>query len=289
MEYHKILENKIDEQYRLAKGAKSQGLDPSLDIESPLALDLADRVAKLLEVPVAERLRELLKTNRTEIAALTLAKEIASGKYSLPEGQSPAEAAVRLGLAIVTDGVTVAPIQGVSSVRIKQNQAGSDYLSVEFAGPIRSAGGTESALTLVIADQVRKTLGLDKYNAMAYDDEVGRFLEELRIYERDVGNFQYKVSDQDVQKAIERIPVEIDGVWTDDYEVVIHRNMKRIKENRVRGGALRVLNDGVIGKSKKLLQLLAQLGIDDWGWLSELAGGKQQGTDETKQSSSHFE
>ncbi len=289
VEYHKILENKIDEQYRLAKGAKSQGLDPSLDIESPLALDLADRVAKLLEVPVAERLRELLKTNRTEIAALTLAKEIASGKYSLPEGQSPAEAAVRLGLAIVTDGVTVAPIQGVSSVRIKQNQAGSDYLSVEFAGPIRSAGGTESALTLVIADQVRKTLGLDKYNAMAYDDEVGRFLEELRIYERDVGNFQYKVSDQDVQKAIERIPVEIDGVWTDDYEVVIHRNMKRIKENRVRGGALRVLNDGVIGKSKKLLQLLAQLGIDDWGWLSELAGGKQQGTDETKQSSSHFE
>ena len=289
VEYHKILENKIDEQYRLAKSAKSQGLDPSLDIESPLALDLADRVAKLLEVPVAERLRELLKTNRTEIAALTLAKEIASGKYSLPEGQSPAEAAVRLGLAIVTDGVTVAPIQGVSSVRIKQNQAGSDYLSVEFAGPIRSAGGTESALTLVIADQVRKTLGLDKYNAMAYDDEVGRFLEELRIYERDVGNFQYKVSDQDVQKAIERIPVEIDGVWTDDYEVVIHRNMKRIKENRVRGGALRVLNDGVIGKSKKLLQLLAQLGIDDWGWLSELAGGKQQGTDETKQSSSHFE
>jgi len=181
---------------------------------------------------------------------------------------------VRLGLAIVTDGVTVAPIQGVSAVRIKQNQAGSDYLSVEFAGPIRSAGGTESALTLVIADQVRKTLGLDKYNSTAFDDEVGRFVEELRIYERDVGNFQYKVTDQDIQKAMEKLPVEIDGVWTDDYEVVIHRNMKRIKENRVRGGALRVLNDGVVGKSKKLLQLLSQLGIDDWGWLSELSGGK---------------
>ncbi|MHB2036654.1 MAG: DNA polymerase II large subunit, partial [Nitrososphaerales archaeon] len=289
VEYHKNLEDEIAKQYNIGQLAKTQGSDPSLYIESLLALDLADRVAKLLEVPVADRLRDLLKTNRTEVAALILAKEVASGKYPLPEGQSPAEAAVRLGLAIVTDGVTVAPIQGVSAVRVKQNHAGSDYLSVEFAGPIRSAGGTESALTLVIADQVRKTLGLDKYNSRAFDDEVGRFVEELRIYERDVGNFQYKVTDQDIQKAIEMLPVEIDGVWTDDYEVVIHRGMKRIKENRVRGGALRVLNDGVVGKSKKLLQLLSQLGIDDWGWLSELTGGKQQGTDETKQSSSHFE
>ncbi|HVB12020.1 MAG TPA: DNA polymerase II large subunit, partial [Nitrososphaerales archaeon] len=289
VEYHKNLEDEIARQYNIGQLAKTQGSDPSLDVESLLALDLADRVAKLLEVPVADRLRDLLKTNRTEVTALILAKEVASGKYPLPEGQSPAEAAVRLGLAIVTDGVTVAPIQGVSAVRVKQNHAGSDYLSVEFAGPIRSAGGTESALTLVIADQVRKTLGLDKYNSSAFDDEVGRFVEELRIYERDVGNFQYKVTDQDIQKAMEMLPVEIDGVWTDDYEVVIHRGMKRIKENRVRGGALRVLNDGVVGKSKKLLQLLSQLGIDDWGWLSELSGGKQQGTDETKQSSSHFE
>ena len=289
LSYHKNIQDEITQQYDLASTAKSKGLDPSTKIESPLALDLADRVAKLLEVPIAERLRELLKTSRTEIAALTLAREIASGKYELPQGQTRAEAAVRIGLAIVTDGVTVAPIQGVSAVRIKENQSGSQYLSVEFAGPIRSAGGTESAFTIVIADQVRKILGLEKYNAMAFDDEVGRFLEELRVYERDVGNFQYKVTDQDVQKAIEKIPVEIDGVWTDNFEVVIHRNMRRIKENRVRGGALRVLNDGVIGKSKKLLKLLSELNIDDWTWLSELSGGKQQGTDETKQSSSHFE
>ena len=287
--YLERIQTEINRQYEFASKAKSLGLDPSTIIESPLALDLADRVAKLLEVPVAERLRELLKVSRTEVAALTLAREIASGKYELPKGQSRAEAAVRIGLAIVTDGVTVAPIQGVSAVRIKQNQSGSEYLSVEFAGPIRSAGGTESAFTIVIADQVRKVLGLEKYNAMAFDDEVGRFIEELRVYERDVGNFQYKVTDQDIQKAIEKIPVEIDGVWTDNNEVVIHRNMHRIKENRVRGGALRVLNDGVIGKSKKLLKLLSELDIDDWTWLSELTGGKQQGTDETKQSSSHFE
>lgn len=288
-EYHKRLEDEIEQQYKIGRVAKAIGLDPSLDIESPLALDLSDRVAKLLEIPVADRLRQLLQGNRTEVAALILAREIASGKYPIPEGQSAAEAAVRIGLAIVTDGVTVAPIQGVSAVRIKQNPNGSEYLSIEFAGPIRSAGGTESALSLVIADQVRKSLGLDKYNGSGFEDEVGRFVEELRVYERDVGNFQYKITDQDVQKTIENVPVEIDGVWTDNYEVVVHRDMKRISTNRVRGGALRVLNDGVVGKSKKLLKLLGELGIDDWKWLSELSGGKQQGTDETKQSSSHFE
>ncbi len=269
---------------RLLLPQRLKGLDPSLIVESPLALDLADRVAKLLEIPIAERLRELLKTNRTELVALIMANEVASGKYQLPKGQGRAEAAIRIGLAIVTDGVTVAPIQGVSAVRTKQNQGGGEYLSVEFAGPIRSAGGTESALTLVIADQVRKALGLEKYNSTAFDDEVGRFVEELRIYERDVGNFQYKVSDQDVQKAISNLPVEIDGVWTDNYEVVVHRDMKRISSNRVRGGALRVLNDGIVGKSKKLLKLLGELNIDGWEWLSQLSGGKQQGTDETKQS-----
>jgi DNA polymerase II large subunit len=287
--YQDTLQSSIVQQYDVGKLAKAQGLDPSLQIESPLALDLSDRVAKLLEIPVADRLRELLRHSRTEVAAFTLANEIASGKFPLPQGQTPAEAAVRIGLAIVTDGVTVAPIQGVSAVRTKENQTGSEYLSVEFAGPIRSAGGTESALTLVIADQVRKTLGLEKYNPFAFDDEVGRFSEELRIYERDVGSFQYKVSDQDIQKSIENLPVEIDGVWTDNYEVVIHRSMKRISTNRVRGGALRVLNDGIIGKSKKLFKLLGELGIQDWDWLNNLSGGKQQGTDETKGSSSHFE
>lgn len=287
--YQSKLESTLAQQYEVASKAKAMGSDPTINVESHLALDLSDRVAKLLDIPIADQLRELLNENRTEVAAFTLAKDIASGKYSLPEGQDPAEVAVRVGLAIVTDGVTVAPIQGLSAVRLKQNQNGSEYLSVEFAGPIRSAGGTESALTLVIADQVRRTLGLEKYNPIAFDDEVGRFVEELRIYERDVGNFQYKVTDQDVQKAIENLPVEIDGVWTDNYEVVVHRDMKRISTNKVRGGALRVLNDGVIGKSKKLLKLLSEIQIDNWNWLSSLSGGRQQGTDETKASSSHFE
>ena len=287
--YQDTIYQELERQYKICNSVKDQGLDPSTAIESAIATDLPDRVAKLLQIPIADRLRSLLEEQRTEQVALSMAKEVASGKYSVPEGQSHAEAAVRIGLAIVTDGVTVAPLQGVSAVRVKQNDNHSEYLSVEFAGPIRSAGGTESAFTLVIADQVRKALGLEKYNANAFQDEPSRFVEELRIYERDVGSFQYKITDQDVRKALTNIPVEIDGVWTDNYEVVVHRDMRRISTNRVRGGALRVLNDGVVGKSKKLLKLLGELQVQDWGWLAELSGGRQQGSDETKATSSHFD
>ena len=86
-------------------------------------------------------------------------------------------------------------MQGIYDVKIKTNANNSQYLSVSFAGPIRSAGGTEAALTMLIADHVRKIIGLDKYIANSYDDEISRFVEELRIYEREVGNFQFKVSD----------------------------------------------------------------------------------------------
>jgi DNA polymerase II large subunit len=286
--YEGTISKELQDQFDFATNLKETGVDPTVTVESNVATDLADRVAKLLDVPIAERLRHLLTEGRTEIAALRIAEEVASGKYPV-SSVNQAEAAIRIGLAIVTDGVTVAPIQGISAVNIKQNLNGSSYLSVQFAGPIRSAGGTESAFTLVIADHVRKTLGLEKYSAMSFDDEPSRFVEELRVYERDVGNFQYKISDEDVRRTLDNLPVEIDGVWTDNYEVVVHRDMHRISTNRLRGGALRVLNDGVVGKSKKMLKLLRELGIDDWNWLSQLSGGKQQGTDETKATSSHFD
>jgi len=59
----------------------------------------------------------------------------------------------------------------------------------------------------------------------------------------------------------------LDGVDTDPYEVVNHKGMTRIKTDRVRGGALRVLNDGLIGRSKKLLKRIELYNLDGWEWL----------------------
>lgn len=289
--YFQEIERECVKVRSIAEEARKKGLDPSSTVESAIVEDLAQRVSRLLGLGqlegFEERLRDLLRTVGKENTALILAQEIALGKFGFMETQRALEYAVRTGLAIMTDGVTVAPIQGLYSVRIKENFDGSNYASLVFAGPIRSAGGTEAAFTLVIADTIAKKLGLSRY--LATDEEVDRFVEELRIYERDVGNFQFRVSDEDVRFAISNLPVELDGVETDPVEVVIHRNIKRVSTNRLRGGALRVLNDGIIGRANKLYKKLKDLNIAGWEWLTELKKNLQSSSSEIEQNKSHFD
>jgi len=280
--YHDYYSNLSTETFYIfekAADAKSSLVDSSGTVEPKIAFDLADRVSKMHEIDIAEALRELLKTNGKEISALILSKEIALGKYSLPDAslEDKLDLAVRVGLAIVTEGVTIAPLQGISEVKIKKNKDGTEYLSVSIAGPMRSAGGTESAVTMLIADHVRKAVGLTKYQANSFDDETGRFVEELRIYEREASSFQFHILDEDIIHVISNLPVELDGVETDPFEVVNHKSMARIKTDRVRGGALRVLNDGLIGRSKKLLKRIELYNLDGWEWLNDLKGAVQTG------------
>ena len=278
-QYYSELSSETYTIFEKAAAAKSTLVDSSGMIEPKIAFDLADRVAKMHDIDIAAPLRELLKTNGKELSALILSKEIALGKY-LPEDASLEEKldlAVRVGLAIVTEGVTIAPLQGISEIKIKKNKDGTDFLSVSIAGPMRSAGGTESAVTMLIADHVRKAVGLSNYQANSFDDETGRFVEELRIYEREASSFQFHVLDEDITTVIANLPVELDGVDTDPYEVVNHKGMIRIKTDRVRGGALRVLNDGLIGRSKKLLKRIELYNLDGWEWLGDLKGAVQTG------------
>lgn len=279
LDYYSELSSGTYTVFEKAASAKSSLFDSSGIIEPKIAFDLADRVAKMHEIDIAEPLRELLKTNGKELSALILSKEIALGKYSLPDStlEEKLDLAVRVGLAIVTEGVTIAPLQGISEVKIKKNKDGSDYLSVSIAGPMRSAGGTESAVTMLIADHVRKATGLSKFQANSFDDETGRFVEELRIYEREASSFQFHILDEDIEHVISNLPVELDGPDTDPFEVVNHKSMTRIKTDRVRGGALRVLNDGLIGRSKKLLKRIELYNLDGWEWLNDLKGAVQAG------------
>src|SRR5437667_755102 len=276
---HNILKN-VQKTFEYAAKARKLGLDVSDGVEPKIAYDLADRVAKMHNIDIADRLRVLLLWSTKENAALTIAEEIALAEYGNGDLRTRLDNAVRVSLAIVTEGMTIAPLQGISDVQLKNNSDGSQYLSISFAGPIRSAGGTEAAFTMLIADHVRKIAGLAKYQANSFDDETGRFVEELRLYEREVGNFQFHVPNEDVITVISNLPVELDGIDTDSVEIVSHRNMTRISTNRVRGGALRVLNDGLIGRSRKLQKLIELFKLDGWEWLGDLQGAIQTGDED---------
>ncbi|MGI0014007.1 MAG: DNA polymerase II large subunit, partial [Nitrososphaera sp.] len=158
---HQILTGVYQNLHR-ARMARRKGFDVADIVEPKLAFDLADRVAKMHDLDIAERLRNLLSHTSKERAALQIAEEIAAGDYGSADLAARLDSAVRVSLAVVTEGVTVAPLQGISDVAIKKNIDGSQYLSVSFAGPIRSAGGTEAALTMLIADHTRRVAGLDR-------------------------------------------------------------------------------------------------------------------------------
>jgi DNA polymerase II large subunit len=266
--YVLTMEHNLQELYALSDAARSKGLDPSLKTECVVAKDIADLVEGLVGPQgVALSIRELSGRLQREEIAFKVAEEIVYGKFGHMEPEAAAEKAIRTALAIFTEGLTAAPIQGVASVKIKTNLDRSRYLAIYFAGPIRSAGGTDQALTLVVGDFVRRLLGLDRYKPTA--EEISRFVEELRLYERSVGRFQYHIPDEELRKALEWLPVEVTGTESDSVEVSSFRNLPRVETNRVRGGALRVVNDGIVGRALKVLVIIEKLGFQGWDWLRE--------------------
>jgi len=266
--YVKTLESKLEQVYAISEKARKKGFDPTLTTECKIAKDLADLVEGLVGPKgVAESIRELSEKLSREELAFKIAEEIVYGKFGHMDEEEAAEQAIRTSLAILTEGLTAAPLQGVAKVKIKVNRDRTRYLAIYFAGPIRSAGGTDQALTLVVGDFVRRLLGLDRYKPT--EEEISRFIEEMRLYERSVGRFQYHVSDDELRKALEWLPVEVTGTESNPVEVSSYRNLPRIETNRVRGGALRVVNDGVVGRAPKVYAIIERLKIQGWDWLKD--------------------
>jgi DNA polymerase II large subunit len=262
------MENELKRLYAISDSARSKGLDPALKTECIIAQDIADLVEGLVgPKEVALSIRELSNSMQREEIAFKVAEEIVLGKFGHMEPEKAAEQAIRTALAIFTEGLTAAPIQGIAQVKIKMNADRTRYLAIYFAGPIRSAGGTDQALTLVVGDFVRSRLGLDKYKPT--EEEVSRFVEELRLYERSVGRFQYHIPDEELKKALNLIPVECTGTESDPVEVSSYRNLPRVETNRVRGGALRVVNDGIVGRAQKVFVIIDKIGFQGWDWLRE--------------------
>ena len=265
-QYTRKLESDLHTLYTLAGKARGKGLDPATTCETEIARDLAELVEGLVgPLGVAEVIRELSEKLPREELAFKVAESIIYGKFGHMDTREAAEQAIRTSLAILTEGITAAPLQGVARVAIKNNPDRTRYLAVYYAGPIRSAGGTEQALTLVIGDFVRRRLGLDRYKPT--EDEISRFNEEIRLFERSVARFQYHISDEELRNALQYIPVEVTGIESDPVEVSSFRNLPRIETNRVRGGALRVVNDGIVGRSSKVWTVIEKLGVEGWDWL----------------------
>lgn len=277
-DYFEALEGGLAREMEIAGKARSQGKDPSLSVEVPTAVDLAERVEKLIGIQgIANRVRELEGGGMSrEEAALAIGSDFAAGRIgSFSTKIEAIDGAIRTSVALLTEGVVAAPIEGIAKVDLGKNDDGTEYLKVYYAGPIRSAGGTAQALSVLVADCVRREVGIDRYKPRA--EEVERYVEEIGLYRR-VAGLQYVPSDEEIRTLVRNCPICIEGEPTEEEEVSGYRDLDRIETNRIRGGVALVSAEGIALKRPKLKKHVTKLGIEGWDWLDDLAsGGKKDG------------
>jgi len=271
-QYFDRIETRLDEAMAVAKRAKGQGKDPEPEVEIPIAQDMADRVENILGIPdVAERVRELEGQMSREEAALELAKDFAEGRVGEYDSKAgKIEGAVRTAVALLTEGVVAAPIEGIDRVELLDNDDGTQFVNVYYAGPIRSAGGTAQALSVLVADYTRSILDLAEYKGR--DDEIERYVEEINLYDKDTG-LQYSPKDKESRFIATNMPIMLDGEATGDLEVSGYRDLDRVDTNSSRGGMCLVMAEGIALKAPKIQRYTRQLDEVDWPWLQDLIDG----------------
>lgn len=267
--YHKMLLEELEKAYRIAEDCRKKSLDPEPSVEILIARNMAERVEKLIGIKgLASRIEELEKAGMDrEKISFKIAEEIVDGKFGEMDDLEKIDKAIRTAVAIMTEGVVAAPIEGIAKVGLGKNDDGTNFLKVYYAGPIRSAGGTAQVISVLIADYVRRKLGLGRY--IPTEEEILRYCEEIQLYKR-VANLQYLPTDEEIRLIVSNCPVCIDGEPTEDAEVSGYRNLPRVETNRVRGGMALIIAEGIALKAPKLKKMVDSLKIDGWEWLEKL-------------------
>jgi hypothetical protein len=277
--YQSWLDRRADEVYLIAAEAKAKGLDFTEDIEIPRTADLASRTEKLLEeyldgMSIEDDLRNLLRTSDRETAAIEIALDVARRMHARTSDITTAiDSGLRVGLAVLTEAVLVAPLEGIGEVRIMNNADGSEFLSIDYAGPIRAAGGTAQALGVLIGDMIRRELGIGRY--VPTTPEVERVKEEFGLYR--VG-LQYKPPPEEIEVIVRACPVMINGEETEKQECAGYKEVRNIVNSndsprtRIRGGVMLVIGEGLCLKAPKILKHTTRLEIPGWDFIAQFVG-----------------
>ena len=278
--YQQWMDERTEDAYRIAEIARGKNLDYKPFVEIPRAADLAGRTEKLLveylgEYEVADDIRKMLAQHDRETTSMLMAQSVARGFRDQGHDLVTAiDAGLRVGLAILTEAVLVAPLEGISEVRLLNNVDGSQFVSVHFAGPIRAAGGTAQALAVLIADMIRIELNIGKYQPTT--PEVERVKEEFGLYR---GNLQYRPSPEEIDEIVRACPVMINGESTERIECSGYGNVRNIDEARIRGGVLLVIGEGMCLKAPKIRRHTERMKIAGWDFISKYAEKDKQKED----------
>jgi len=287
--YFKSINDEVKRSYDLANIARKKGFDPDDKVSIPLANNMAERVVGLISVlspqiektKVPERIIELEKEygQLDWRVGFKIAEEVAKEKFCKFEDKKEAmEVGIRVGFAYLTLGIVSAPLEGFIGLKIKKRRDGKEYLSLQYAGPIRAAGGTASSVSVILSDFVRVKMGYASYDPE--EIEVNRYNSEVHDYHDRVTNLQYHPSDEELKFMVSHLPVEVDGDPTEKFEVSNFKDLPRIETNLIRGGVALVLAEGLCQKTPKLWKRLSkwgeEFGLSHWKFLADFLKLKEE-------------
>ena len=271
--YDETLMEKLKKETEIARKARKRGFDPSLQPEIEITKDLAARVEALIGIKgISGRIRELEREGHSrEEIALKVGYDFAEEKFGNYKRIEVIEHAVRTAVAILTEGVVAAPLDGIARVETGRNDDSSEYIKIFYSGPIRSAGGTAQALSVLVADYLRGKVGFAAYSPR--EEEIGRYILEVSAYAQ-ISGLQYTPTDEEIKEIVGNCPICIDGDPTEDREVGGYKDLERVATNKIRGGMVLVLTEGMAMKAPKIKRHVDKMGIPGWEWVSKLVKSK---------------
>jgi DNA polymerase II large subunit len=275
----------VKKAFEIGQKARQQGHDASSVVDIKLAENLAERVVGLISVIAPEVENPAIVTRIQELeeiygildwrVALKIALEIAQENFCKFKSKIKAmEIGIKLGFAYVTVGVVSSPLEGFTDLEIKKRKDGKEYFCMNFAGPIRNAGGTSASVSVIIGDYVRYHMGYAPFDAT--DDEANRCFVEISDYHERVTNLQYFPSKEEILFLVKHMPIEIGGMPSEVFEVSSYKDLPRIPTNLIRSGYCLMYSSCIPLKAPKLWKNLAnwkdEFGITHWSFLDEFLG-----------------
>lgn len=272
----------VERAYVVAEKARKKGFDPEDYVDVSLAKNLSERVEGLVSAiapqikgkGIPERIQELEQQygKLDWRVALIVSLEVAQQKFcTFPDQRFAMETGIRVGIAYLTLGVVASPLEGFVELKFKKRKDGKEYFSLMYSGPIRSAGGTAGAVSLLVADYIRTMMGYAAYDPT--EEEAKRVTTELYDYHDRVTNLQYLPSEEEIIFLTKHIPVQIDGDPSEDIEVSNYKDLPRIDTNKIRSGVCLVTGECIAQKASKVWTQLARWGdsfnLQHWKFLKE--------------------
>ena len=286
--YFEKIDSDVKQSYDLATTARKKGLDAEETVSIPLAKNMAERVVGLVSIAAPQLMGTNITSRIAELekeyglldwrVGFRIAEEVAKKTFcTFKDQQEAMEVGIRVGFAYLTLGIVSAPLEGFIGLDIKKRKDGVEYFALKYAGPIRGAGGTAAATSVILADYVRVKMGYAAYDPD--EKEISRYVTEIHDYHERVTNLQYFPSDEELKFMAAHLPVEIDGDPTETFEVSNYKDLPRIKTNLIRGGVALVMAEGLCQKALKLWKRLSKWGPSlglEWSFLEQFLKVKEK-------------